>query len=174
MFRGDTRDRPSSYDLCPCPFLASSSSHICFSYLNFSSPARPPLPLSHLATLRSRRDLRQNGTDHGPTMYQALFYMLIYCYNLYPLPYLIDAENESEREEGLYRRTRARKQQASLTLGKPIFFFPWHWAGCSVASHSHTQTVPAFRTFTSVCFNLCPCVSDGMYMISIISRISFV
>lgn len=137
------------------------------------------MPLSHLATLRGGCDLRDNkepGTDHGPTVSQALFYILVYHYHLSPLPYLIDAENESEREAGPYWRTKARKQQAHLTLGKPEFFFPRHWAGCLVVSQSSTQRVLVFRTFdlTNVCCNLCPRISDRMYVISVISRISFV
>lgn len=137
------------------------------------------MPLSHLATLRGGCDLRENkepGTDHGSAVSQALFYILVHHYNLSPLPYLIDAENESEREEGPYRSTKARKQQARLTLGKPNFFFPWHWAGCLVVSQSSTQRVLVFRTFdlTNICCILCPHISDRMYVISIISRTSFV
>lgn len=40
------------------------------------------MPLPHMATLRGGYDLRENkdpGTDLGPTVYQALFYILAYC-----------------------------------------------------------------------------------------------
>lgn len=79
------------------------------------------MPLSHLATLRGGCDLRENkepGTDHGPTVSQAQSYILVYHYNLSPLPYLIDAENESEREEGPLLKGQSQEAASSSYAGQ--------------------------------------------------------